>query len=256
VKVRSFFLPRLVMASAAQGRTILCGFWYLISKGRLGGPLPAILAIGLAWLLFPRDEALLAEIHRWPGPQDALAERIAWLLGKGGDYPTYNLPLALVFWFYGVWKKSSGWRRIAVICFLGATLAGGLDDCLRLTLGRPRPDAHMPDGFYGLPAAFYGRFESFPSGHAAAVFGTAMALIVTDFWLGVAATVFALAVIWARLELYRHYPSDVAVGSIIGICMGLLVGLGAKTHWRPWTRRAPLPSIPVPPPEKLQALGK
>jgi membrane-associated phospholipid phosphatase len=30
--------------------------------------------------------------------------------------------------------------------------------------------------------------------------------------------------------LYRHYPSDVVVGSAIGIYFGLLVGFGAR--WR------------------------
>jgi len=37
-------------------------------------------------------------------------------------------------------------------------------------------------------------------------------------------------VVWARMELDRHYPSDVAVGSVIGIYFGLLVGLGARVR--------------------------
>ena len=60
------------------------------------------------------------------------------------------MPLALAIWLYGVGTKSSAWRRVAVICFLGATLAGLFDDFFRLTLGRPRPDtlahAHLSDG--------------------------------------------------------------------------------------------------------------
>ena len=93
----------------------------------------------------------------------------------------------------------------------------------------------MPDGFYGPAYAFSGGFQSFPSGHAASVFGTAAALLVTDLPLGLLTTAFALGVVWARMELNRHYPSDVVVGSVIGIYFGLLVGFGAKvrrTH--PW----------------------
>jgi membrane-associated phospholipid phosphatase len=30
------------------------------------------------------------------------------------------------------------------------------------------------------------------------------------------------------MELYRHYPSDIVVGSIIGAYFGLIVGFGAK----------------------------
>jgi membrane-associated phospholipid phosphatase len=185
-------------------------------------------AAALGALIFPHDQVLLAKIHFWRPAQERIAHQIAWYLGTWGNYPTYNVPLALVIWLYGVGTKSSTWRRVAVICFLGATLAGLFDDCLRLTLGRPRPDAHMPDGFYGITYAFRGGFQSFPSGHAAAVFGTAAALIVTDLPLGFITTAFALGVVWARMELYRHYPSDVVVGSIIGVYFGLMVGFGAK----------------------------
>jgi len=55
-------------------------------------------------------------------------------------------------------------------------------------------------------------------------------LLVTDLPLGLLTTAVALGVVWARMELYRHYPSDVVVGSIIGIYFGLLVGFGTKVR--------------------------
>ncbi len=224
------------MSSVAQGRTILSGCWTLFLR-HFGLTLGvAALAWVVAVLLFPRDHVLLEKIHIWRGWAEEIASQIARFLGTWGDYPTYNVPLALAIWIYGAVTKSSAWRRVAVICFLGATLAGGFDDCFRLTLGRPRPDAHLPDKFYGFNNALHGGYQSFPSGHAAAVFGTAAALLVTDLPLGLLTTVFALGVIWARMELNRHYPSDVAVGSIIGIYFGLLVGCGAKVRR---TRPAP-----------------
>jgi membrane-associated phospholipid phosphatase len=186
-------------------------------------------AITLGALVYPYDMSLRETVYFWGGRNET-AHQIAWYLGTFGDYPTYNVPLALLIWIYGVATKSSWWRRVGMICFLGASFAGLFDDCFRLTLGRPRPDAHMPDGFYGITYAFSGGYQSFPSGHAAAVFGTAAALIVTDLPLGLITTLFALGVIWARVELNRHYPSDVVVGSVIGIYFGLLVGLGAKVH--------------------------
>jgi membrane-associated phospholipid phosphatase len=96
----------------------------------------------------------------------------------------------------------------------------------------------MPDGFYGIIYAFRGGFQSFPSGHAAAVFGTAAALIATELPLGLLTTAFALGIVWARMELDRHYPTDIVVGSIIGIYFGLMVGFGAK-------RRLPRPLKPA-----------
>jgi membrane-associated phospholipid phosphatase len=228
VKVKLFRAPRLVVASLAQGRAILRGFWSLFRTRKLFsfGVFAGALILGA--LIWPHDRQLLETVHWWCRGNHDLALRIAGFLGTWGDYLTYNVPLALAIWLYGVGTKSSAWRRVAMVCFLGATFAGIFDDFFRLTLGRARPDAHMPDGFYGITYAFSGGFQSFPSGHAAAVCGTAAALIVTDLPLGLLTTAFALGVVWARMELNKHYPSDVAVGSIIGIYLGLMVGFGAK----------------------------
>ena len=238
MKVKPFFAPRLVVASVAQGRAVLRGAWSLFRARKLFslGVFAGTLALGA--LIWPHDRQLLETIHWWCRGHQYSARRIAGFLGTWGDYPTYNLPLALAIWLYGVVTGSSAWRRAAVICFLGATLAGLFDDCFRLTLGRPRPDVHTPDGFYGITHAFQEGFQSFPSGHAAAVFGAAAALLVTDLPLGLITTAFALGVVWARMELDRHYPSDVVVGSVIGIYFGLIVGFGAKL-------RQPLPMPPL-----------
>src|ERR1700683_1470261 len=200
----------MLVASVAQGRTILRGAWTLFCGQKLFAFGVFVGAMALGALIWPHDRQLLETVHYWCRGDQGFARRIAWYLGTWGDYPTYNLPLALLIWLYGAMTKSSTWRRVAMICFLGATLAGMFDDCFRLTLGRPRPDAHMPDRFYGITYAFSGGFQSFPSGHAASVFGTAFALLVTDLRLGIVTAIFAVAVVWARMELDRHYPSDVA----------------------------------------------
>ena len=217
-----------MVASVAQGRTILRGFWFLLRTQKFLALGIFAVALALGALIWPHDQSLLEKLHFWQGKQEETAQQIASFLGTWGDYLTYNLPLAVVIWLYGVWSKSSAWRRIAMVCFLGATLAGLFDDCFRLTLGRPRPDAHVADGFYGIGYTFQGKFQSFPSGHAAAVFGTAASMLVVDLPLGLITTAYALAVVWARMELYRHYPSDVIVGSILGIYFGCMVGFGAK----------------------------
>ena len=232
MKVKSFRAPRRIVASLAQGRAILRGFWSLFLARKLLALGGVVFGIVLGMLLFPHDASLLEKLHFWQGDRETAARKIAWYLGTWGDYPTYNVPLALAIWFYGVGRKSSGWCRVAMICFLGATLAGLFDDFFRLSFGRARPDTHLPDHFYGIMYAFSGGFQSFPSGHAASVFGAATALLVTDLPLGFVTTAFALAVVWARMELERHYPSDVVVGSIIGIYFGLMVGFGAKRHFR------------------------
>jgi undecaprenyl-diphosphatase len=235
MKARPFRAPRLLVESAAQLRAALRGFWFR-ARGHWWS-LPSVMALsGILWLIFfPVDSALLTLLHAlYPG-QDEIARRVAWYFGTFGDYPTYNLPLSLGIWLYGFVAKKSVWRRLALVCFLGGTLAGVLDDCFRLTLGRPRPDADMVDGFYGLPDSLRDRCQSFPSGHAAAVFGASTALLIVARPLGMVTTLYSLLVIWARMELNRHYPSDVVVGALLGIWLGLLVGRGAKA---PWSRLA------------------
>ncbi len=227
MKFKAYPAPRVIAASVAQGRTILRGSWCLFRTNKMFALGVFVGAITLGLLVYPYDMSLRETVYFWGG-RNEIVHQIAWYLGTFGDYPTYNVPLALLIWIYGVVTKSSWWRRVGMICFLGASLAGLFDDCFRLTLGRPRPDTHLPDGFYGITYAFSGGYQSFPSGHAAAVFGTASALLVTDLPLGFITTLFALGVVWARVELNRHYPSDVAVGSVIGIYFGLLVGLGSK----------------------------
>ena len=220
------------MATAAQMRTVLRGFWHLVRRHKFPSLVFFVLAALLGAAVFPHDQAWLRQLHFWPPDQEKIARQISWYLGTWGDYPTYNLPLALVIWLYGVWSKSRAWRRLAVIGLLGATLAGLFDDFFRLTLGRPGPDAGVTDGFYGIASAFQGKFQSFPSGHAAAVFGTAAALLVTDLPLGMVTTLIALAVVWARMELNRHYPSDVLAGTAIGLYFGLMTGWGARVQVR------------------------
>lgn len=225
--MKTFRASRVLVASVAQGRAILRGFWHLVCAQKLLSVGLFVGAFLLGAVVWPYDQTWLDQLHFW-GDGEETARRISSFLGTWGDYPTYNLPLAVVIWLYGVGTKSSSWRRIAMVCFLGATLAGLFDDCFRLTLGRPRPDAHVADGFYGITSTFHSKFQSFPSGHAAAVFGTAVSLFVVCRPLGILTTVYALAVVWARMELYRHYPSDVIVGSLIGIYFGWMVGQGAK----------------------------
>ncbi len=89
----------------------------------------------------------------------------------------------------------------------------------------------LANRLYGpLYALHYGGYQSFPSGHAASTVGMAVALLMTEWRLGILTTLIAAAVLWGRMELNKHFPSDVLVGAIIGIYFGLVVGCGAKSR--------------------------
>jgi undecaprenyl-diphosphatase len=64
---------------------------------------------------------------------------------------------------------------------------------------------------------------SFPSGHTASSFAAATAL--SAYYPKVGALAFALATLVgiSRVHLGHHFPSDVAIGSIIGVGTGTMI---------------------------------
>ena len=105
VKVKAFRFPRLVVATWAQGRTVLRGFGHMAWRHKTAAVAAASVALVLVALIMPRDPGLLRSLHFWKHRPEEMAQSIAYALGTWGDYPTYNLPLALIIWGYGVWKK-------------------------------------------------------------------------------------------------------------------------------------------------------
>lgn len=64
---------------------------------------------------------------------------------------------------------------------------------------------------------------SFPSGHSMNGFTGAVSIYLNDKKLGIAAIVLATLIAFSRLYNFVHFPTDVFIGAIIGICSALLV---------------------------------
>ncbi|MCR4798403.1 MAG: phosphatase PAP2 family protein [Lachnospiraceae bacterium] len=62
---------------------------------------------------------------------------------------------------------------------------------------------------------------SFPSGHTGASFAAATALFLRNKKWGVPALVLAVLVAISRLYLFVHFPTDVLVGVVVGVCAGI-----------------------------------
>lgn len=101
-------------------------------------------------------------------------------------------------------------------------------------VNRPRPWAEYPDfeSFYESISFSKPGESSFPSGHAAAAFCSAVVLLVRFKWKGLPALILAVVLALSRLYLCVHYPTDVLCGAIIGSLIGLfscvIVSLVAK----------------------------
>lgn len=140
-----------------------------------------------------------------------VALRVNVLAGLWGIVVVITAQAALALAWAGSWRP---------VVFALLAIAGELALYLGSSaiVARARPD--VPDLTNGLPAA-----ASWPSGHLAAAvvaYGGAALLLLTMTrrwwrWLGVAVMVaVVVGTAWARLYTAAHYPTDVAVGILLG----------------------------------------
>jgi membrane-associated phospholipid phosphatase len=150
-------------------------------------------------------------------------ERAARLLGKAGNNGAG--------WFVAgaALAAADRPRRSAwgVAAALGPA-AIGLNYGIKLLAKRPRPVLKGLPPLGGAPSSL-----SFPSAHSTSSFAVATAMTRIDRRAAVA-FVPAVAISAGRPYLGMHYPSDVAVGVVLGTALGLAVPL-------PRRREAPLP---------------
>ncbi len=162
----------------------------------------------------------------------------------------------LVWWLAGLLvSRARGFGRRGTFALLTVYL-GMVDGWLvaevaKLVFRRPRPFTAILDAPVTLidhPSSF-----SFPSGDAAIAVGAAVALsFVAPRWRW-PAYLFALAVLFERVAVGVHYPSDVLAGAVVGAISGLAapraialvrrrvrwrVFVVPHTHWdREWYER-------------------
>ncbi len=72
---------------------------------------------------------------------------------------------------------------------------------------------------------------SFPSGHTLVSFEAATALTVYHRKWGIAAFVLAALIAYSRLYLFVHYPTDVLVGALLGVGIGLVACYVTDRLW-------------------------
>lgn len=90
---------------------------------------------------------------------------------------------------------------------------------LKPLVARIRP--YDANGFDGLLVKALSDY-SFPSGHTIASFEMAICVYMFHRKYGIFALVLASLIGFSRLYLYVHYPSDVLVGTILGILIGYI----------------------------------
>ncbi|MBN1960779.1 MAG: phosphatase PAP2 family protein [Deltaproteobacteria bacterium] len=179
--------------------------------------------ITMAIVLVPYDKIWLALITQKETP---FLETLADGFTLWGDYHTGSLGIGALLLILGALFRNTRLRRVALASILAASLSGLTVNLARGVIGRPRPMAKMPDGLYGPSLKF--KMQSLPSGHSATAFASATTLLVTIPILGMPAVAAAFAVAWSRLYLHHHHPTDVFLGGIVGILIGLFFAIAAR----------------------------
>ena len=194
---------------------------------------PALLRRRWLWLL--AGVALIAATFLLDNRVDAALDatrnpalkNIAWWCSKLGEG---WVPAAAGIFLAFVFMLAKRPRAAANIFFavLTCELTGLAALILRILIGRTRPSAHTPQGFYGLwhdGHWILGKFEfsSFPSGHAATAVGLAAAVWLVHRGWGAVVAVYALAVVWSRMALQCHHLSDVVASTVLSIALAVWI---------------------------------
>jgi membrane-associated phospholipid phosphatase len=189
--------------------------------GVLALALPAIvLFAAFMWLGFyvkahPEPPALLAFAHAVRGHEIGLA----WIFTNAG-FASVLAPLYLLCIIAAIFIPS--WRLPALFVVAVALIAWGVTDGLQHYFARPR----RIDWLVRHERAF-----SYPSSHASIstdfyfLWGLVLLRSRLRLWIRMPAfvllTLLTLGIVWSRLALGAHYPTDVLGGIILGIALML-----------------------------------
>jgi membrane-associated phospholipid phosphatase len=141
-------------------------------------------------------------------------EKAAKTLGKAGNNGAVWVVVGVLL---AVFDGAN--REAWLICAALGPIAIGLNYVVKLIVKRPRPVLEGLPPLGGAPSSL-----SFPSAHATSSFAVATAMTRVEPW-GAIALLLALALSLGRPYLGMHYPSDVLVGAVLGVALGLIVPL-------------------------------
>ena len=159
---------------------------------------------------------------------------LAWAFTNMGWAPVL-VPLTIALLILAV--ASPRWRARALATVVSMLVCWGAADAFQHWFGRPRRD----DWLIRHEHAF-----SYPSSHAAMAVGFylffGVLVLISELPRRVRVTGFAilaavtLGIVWSRLALAAHYPTDVIGGMLLGAVVSLLAAAAVKVLAPPGAR--------------------
>jgi membrane-associated phospholipid phosphatase len=120
----------------------------------------------------------------------------------------------------GLWRKQQRLKQAAALSLIALAVSGLVVQTIKHLIGRPRPKL-ADQGVFGWGPSFQSGHDSFPSGHTISAF--AMAAVLSSFYPSGRWIWYSLAVLVAFTRVYidAHFASDVFVGAVLGVLIGM-----------------------------------
>jgi undecaprenyl-diphosphatase len=158
-----------------------------------------------------------------------------WINSPAGSHHSVDAVMAAVaswsepifigvvaLWFVlGWWHKRPKAMGGAVTALLASGAALAVNSIISQFWSRPRPFITHAGTVHLLLA--HSADASFPSDHAAAAFAISGVLFAFHRRLGALALLFSVLVMYARVYVGDHYPTDVLAGMLIGLSSAVLL---------------------------------
>ena len=201
------------LTPAPQTRGTMPGFKDLFAplpgdfKGMFTGQNAMIAAIGGSAALVGRHGDHTAATSAW-GDEETFE--------PGNIVGNFAVQTGAAFATYGIGRLTHSPRaaRIGAELFRAQLVSQGTAQAIKFAASRTRPDGSDD--------------HSFPSGHSASAFATATVLKREFGWkVGIPAYAMAGWVAASRVQMKRHYLSDVIAGATVGILAGRSVTVGS-----------------------------
>lgn len=171
--------------------------------------------MGIFEWIYQWDVSIIEGLKNFDGP--LVLDYFMAFVSTIGNTGFIWIVISVILLFF---KKTRGIGIAAIIALILNTIL--VNVLLKPIVNRPRPYAIIEGIEYIIktPSEPY----SFPSGHASSSFAVATAIYFTSFRNKYAylALVLAALIAFARVYFCVHFPSDVIVGSLIGILMGYI----------------------------------
>ena len=166
-----------------------------------------------------------------PAALEPVMHALSWLghYARAPVYATGLMLIAVAFRRYGRQAAAQASAAAAYTLLIGFAIAVPLTAALKQSFAQSRPAAVLEHA--RVLAAADSQF-SFPSGHAMFV-GLVAASVwpALGAWGRAAVALFAAAVAVSRVWLGAHFPSDVAIGLLLGVGAGVCAGWLLR-RWR------------------------